>query len=92
MTFSNLKPALRHFQRNKLHAAINILGLALGMAACLVIYLITSYELSFDTFRDGRDRIFRTYSQFSGTFDGTNRGVPAAWGPGLPTTLRGSRR
>ncbi|MCB0607762.1 MAG: ABC transporter permease [Lewinella sp.] len=89
MTFSNLKPALRHFQRNKLHAAINILGLALGMAACLVIYLITSYELSFDTFRDGRDRIFRTYSQFSGTFDGTNRGVPAALGPWAADHLAG---
>ncbi len=89
MILPNLKPAIRQFKRNKLHAVINILGLSIGMAACLVIYLITSHELGFDTFRQGGDRIYRIYSRFSGTFDGTNRGVAAPLGLWCRENLKG---
>ena len=50
--------AWRTLARNKLYALVNVLGLALGICACLVIYLITSYEFSFDTFHPDRDRIY----------------------------------
>src|ERR1700749_3549870 len=50
--------AWRTLVRNKLYTLVNILGLALGICACLIIYLITSYEFSFDTFHPNRDRIF----------------------------------
>jgi len=53
------KIALRNITRKKLYTAINILGLALGICACIVIYVITSYELSFDSFHPGKDRIYR---------------------------------
>jgi putative ABC transport system permease protein len=36
-----------------------VLGLALGICACIVIYLITSYEFSFDKFHTDRERIYR---------------------------------
>jgi putative ABC transport system permease protein len=75
--------ALRNLKRNKLHAAINILGLAIGISACMAIFLIVEYQLSFDTFRADRERIYRVYTSFSGAFSATNRGVPAPLGPAL---------
>lgn len=50
--------AWRSLVRNKIYSLVNVLGLALGICACLVIYLITRYEFSFDTFHPDRDRIF----------------------------------
>ncbi len=50
--------AWRTLVRNKLYTIVNILGLALGICACLTIYLVTSNELSFDTFHPDHDRIF----------------------------------
>jgi ABC-type antimicrobial peptide transport system permease subunit/AraC-like DNA-binding protein len=54
-----LKTAWRRIGRNKINATINILGLSLGICACLLIYLITSFELSFDKFHPGKERIYR---------------------------------
>ncbi|HVW95062.1 MAG TPA: ABC transporter permease [Mucilaginibacter sp.] len=51
--------AWRNISRNKLYTAINISGLALGICACLVIYLITRFELSFENFQPEKDRIYR---------------------------------
>jgi len=42
---------------------INVSGLAIGISASLVIYLMVSYEFSFDTFEKDRDRIYRVNSQ-----------------------------
>jgi putative ABC transport system permease protein len=53
------KIALRNITRKKLSTAINILGLTLGICACIVIYVISSYELSFDNFHPGKNRIYR---------------------------------
>lgn len=50
--------AWRSLVRNKVYSFVNVLGLALGICACLIIYLITRYEFSFDTFHPDRDRIF----------------------------------
>jgi predicted permease len=71
--------AFRNLQRNKLYAALNIFGLAIGISACLVIYLMVSFELSFDTTIPEQERIYRVYSQFSGTLEATNSGVPSAF-------------
>ena len=56
--------ALRNFWRHKTFSVINILGLAIGISASLVIFLIVSYDLSFDHFEKDRDRIYRISSQF----------------------------
>jgi ABC-type antimicrobial peptide transport system permease subunit len=50
--------AWRTLVRNKFYTLVNVLGLTLGICACLVIYLIASYEFSFDTFHPDRDRIY----------------------------------
>jgi predicted permease len=53
------KTAFRNLLRNKSYAVINITGLTVGIATALLIYLITSYHLSFDTFHSKKDRIYR---------------------------------
>src|SRR5688572_4326506 len=64
------KTALRNLVRNKSYAAINITGLAVGIAACLLIFLVIQYESSFDNFHKKKDRIYRVVSEFK-TPDGT---------------------
>ncbi len=53
------KIALRNLSRHKAYAAINIFGLALGLAACWMIVLYVADELSFDRFHTKADRIVR---------------------------------
>ena len=58
--FSNyLRIAARILVRNKLYTIINVLGLAIGACGCIVIWLVGSYELSFDRFHPDGDRIYR---------------------------------
>lgn len=59
MLLNYLKIAWRNILRHRLYSAVNVLGLALGICACLVLYLIVSYEFSFDRFLPRRDRIYR---------------------------------
>ncbi|WP_420149454.1 permease prefix domain 2-containing transporter [Spirosoma sp.] len=54
-----LKTSLRSLTKHKVSTLINLLGLTLGVTACLTIYLITNYELSFDTFHPESERIYR---------------------------------
>src|ERR1700744_882449 len=54
-----LKIAWRNVSRNRIYTAINVLGLSLGVCACIVIYIINSYELSFDTFHPDKEQIYR---------------------------------
>ncbi|GGA98175.1 FtsX-like permease family protein [Puia dinghuensis] len=51
--------AWRTIGRNKIYTFINILGLALGICGCLVLFLITNYEFSFDRHHPDGDRIYR---------------------------------
>ena len=53
-----LKNAWRHIKRHKTYSAINVMGLALGICGCLVIYVVTTFEFSFDTFHPDKDRIY----------------------------------
>jgi ABC-type antimicrobial peptide transport system permease subunit len=51
--------AWRNIAKHKAYTFINVAGLALGICSCIVIYLITSYEFSFDKFHPDKDRIYR---------------------------------
>ena len=53
------KIAWRNIIHHKIYTTINIVGLALGICSCIVIYLITSYEFSFDRFHPDSDRVYR---------------------------------
>lgn len=56
---SYFKTGWRNISRRKLYAAINVSGLALGVCACTIIYLIIRHELSFDMFHPDSARIYR---------------------------------
>ncbi|MGZ8525009.1 MAG: ABC transporter permease [Chitinophagaceae bacterium] len=55
--------ALRNLKRNKIFSLINIAGLAIGISASLVIYLIVQHELSYDKFHKDGDRIYRVVTK-----------------------------
>jgi putative ABC transport system permease protein len=60
--FANyIKSALRNIFRHKTYVIINILGLAVGFACSLLIFLFVIHELSFDKFNERYDRIYRLY-------------------------------
>jgi putative ABC transport system permease protein len=59
MLRSYLKIAWRNVKRHKAYSAINILGLSIGIAACLLILQYVSFELSYENFQQNRDRIYR---------------------------------
>ncbi len=51
--------ALRNIRKHKGYSFINITGLALGMACCILIIIFIMTELSYDTFHAQSDRIYR---------------------------------
>lgn len=53
------KTALRSIARYKLYSTLNILGLALGIGSCIIIFLVVKYELAYDCFNKKADRIYR---------------------------------
>jgi len=53
------KIALRNLLKRKVYTLINILGLAIGMAVCLLIILFIQNELSFDKFHEKGDQVYR---------------------------------
>ncbi len=57
----------RHFIRNRNYTLINVLGLSVGVTACIIIYLLIHYELSFDKFNRKYDRIYRIVQQSTST-------------------------
>jgi len=59
--------AWRNLARHKLYSAINILGLATGMAACIVIALFVYYEQSFDSMHHKTIYRLNTIAKFNGT-------------------------
>jgi len=58
------KIARRNLARNKSYAAINIAGLAVGIAVCMVIFIIIQYQTSFDDFHAKKDRIYRVLTEY----------------------------
>jgi putative ABC transport system permease protein len=59
-----LKVTLRHLFKHKSYALINTLGLAIGMAGCLLIAQYVTFEVSYDGFHEHADRVYRlSYSK-----------------------------
>ncbi|KAA9040899.1 FtsX-like permease family protein [Ginsengibacter hankyongi] len=60
-----LKTALRNLRKNKLYSIINIFGLTVGLAACLLIGVYIHHELSYDKFNANAGRIVRATMEYS---------------------------
>ncbi|MBX2843542.1 MAG: ABC transporter permease [Flammeovirgaceae bacterium] len=54
-----LKVTIRNIQKSRVTALINIFGLAVGMASCMLIYIFVQHELSYDKFHKNSNRILR---------------------------------
>jgi len=59
MPISYLKTALRLLLRHRLYAAINIVGLSVGLACSLLILTYVQHELSYEAFNDRADRLYQ---------------------------------
>ena len=57
--------AWRNLMRHRVHTAINLAGLGLGMAFCLLAWRFASQEWSFDRFHGKGDRIYRVYMEIT---------------------------
>jgi putative ABC transport system permease protein len=61
---NEIKIALTSLRKYKAYSFINIAGLAVGMACCLLILMYVQDELSYDRFHTNTDRIFRVTAEF----------------------------
>lgn len=75
-----LKTALRSLRRHPGYAALNVVGLAIGLACCLLIGLYVRHELAYDDFHAHADRLYRV-TQTMPNEDAAGTG--AALGPAL---------
>ena len=80
------KTALRNLWKNKGFSAINIAGLAIGLATCLLILIFVMDELSYDRFNANADRIYRLDGEIK--FGGNHFILAVAPAPAGPTVLR----
>lgn len=81
-----LTVGLRALAKNKVYAFINIFGLSIGIAACLLILLYVRYERSYDEWLPDADRIYQfqsTYQSKTAPDHFENQGAPYVTKPAL---------
>ena len=91
-----LTVAIRNLLRHRVYSLINVLGLAVGMACCLLILLFVQHELSYDSYHDGVDQTYRVISEWrqpSGrsVFATTPRSLARALVNEFPEVVRAAR-
>ena len=72
------KIAFRNLAKHKVYSAINVAGLAAGVAACLLIFVVVKFELSYNTYQKNYNRIYRVVT------DTKNGDGSMAYNPGVP--------
>jgi len=84
------KTAFRNLIRNRNYTIINIAGLAVGIAVCMMIFLVIQFHTGFDDFHSRKDRIYRVLTEGHNA-DGSNtanaKDVPFPLPEGLKTTF-----
>jgi putative ABC transport system permease protein len=86
MLMNYFKIALRNLKNYRAYTAINIVGLAVGLACCIAIMLFVSDELSYDRFNSHADRIYRIH--FRAFFNGKDLNFAGSAPPLAPTLVR----
>ncbi|MCE7993517.1 MAG: FtsX-like permease family protein [Roseivirga sp.] len=84
---NNLKISFRSLLKQKTNSLINISGLALGMAVCLLISIYISHELDHDKFSENYDRIYRVTSHWGDFSPRSKTAMPV--GPALKQDIPG---
>ena len=76
--------AIRNLKNYKGYSLINILGLSIGIACCVIIMLYVRNEISFDQYHEKADRIYRIeYCRRFADKEIHNVRTPAQWAPAL---------
>ena len=87
------KTAYRNLWRNKSYALLNIAGLAIGIAASILIFIVIRFETSFDNFHDKKENIYRIASYSLNNGNGKefySGGVAFPVGPALQSGSGGT--
>jgi ABC-type antimicrobial peptide transport system permease subunit len=85
-----LKTAFRSLLRNRDYTIINSCGLAVGIAVCMMIFIIIQFQTSFDNFHPKKDRIFRVLTEYNHADAATipyGKSVPFPLPTGLKTAF-----
>ena len=80
------KTAFRSLNRNRNYTIVNVAGLAVGIAVCMMIFLIIQFQTSFDGFHTKKDRIYRVvtgYHHEDAATDSREKNVPFPLPAGL---------
>ncbi|MFD2581281.1 ABC transporter permease [Pedobacter vanadiisoli] len=86
----NLKIALRNLWKNKVSSFINVVGLAIGLAACLTLLLYVTYEWNFDKQAKNSADVYTAMTNIpgdNGKISGTFEGSTTAFGPAIKQGL-----
>jgi putative ABC transport system permease protein len=86
----NLKIALRNLWKNKVSSFINVIGLAIGLAACLTLLLYVTYEWNFDKQGKNSADVYTAMTNIpgdNGKIAGTFEGSTTAFGPAIKQAL-----
>ena len=62
MLRSHLKLALRSLFRYKIHSSISVLGLSIGFACFIVVFVFIAHEMNYDAFHENAERLYRVRS------------------------------
>jgi putative ABC transport system permease protein len=88
------KTAARNLRRQKVFSIVNILGLSLGLASCILILLFVADELSFDRFHEKAERIYAVVCRnefHNGTIAAASMGTGPALEQEFPEVERAIR-
>ena len=69
--------AWRQLLKRKFYSLINIIGLAIGMASCILIFLYIQHELSYDQYHANKDQIYRVTQTFRAVQPGETLSAPS---------------
>lgn len=76
--------------RNRNYAVINIVGLAVGIAVCMIIFIIIHFQTSFDNFHSKKDRTYRVLTEYHHSDAATisyGKDIPFPFPQGLKTAF-----
>ena len=62
MLRSYLRLALRSLFRYKMHSSISVLGLAIGFACFIIVFVFIAHEMNYDAFHENAERLYRVRS------------------------------
>jgi len=80
-----LKITYRSMIKNKFYTLINVFGLSLGIACCILIFAYIGYEFSYDRYHENADNIYRIVQKIA--VEGRTQEMPSATGPMGPALV-----